>query len=185
MCAHGEQERDWNLLIGFLQVQQKQKKKEVSMSLASKVRGYWIGCQQELFPWMEETLGSLEGRHKKLLAILEMVPIEQFLPRSEPGTSGHPLKDRVVLARAFLAKMVFNMDHDSVGGMVTLGSHAAAFMWMAREVRCAECVDIFACVQRVCKGEFAIPRTRSGDKGGICGPVGGSPIAGFDRDRWV
>ncbi len=30
---------------------------------------------------MEETLGSLEGRHKKLLSILEMVPIEQFLVR--------------------------------------------------------------------------------------------------------
>ncbi len=80
------------------------------MSLASKVHGYWISCQQELFPWMEETLGSLEGRHKKLLSILEMVSIEEFLPSPEPGTSGRPLKNRVVLARAFLAKMVFNMD---------------------------------------------------------------------------
>ena len=80
------------------------------MSLFSKVSGYWISRQQELFPWMEETLGSLEGRHKKLLSILEMVPIDQFLPSPEPGTSGRPLKDRAVLARAFLAKMVFNMD---------------------------------------------------------------------------
>ena len=80
------------------------------MSLFSKVSGYWISCQQELFPWMEETLGSLEGRYKKLLSILEMVPIDQFLPSPKPGTSGRPLKDRAVLARAFLAKMVFNMD---------------------------------------------------------------------------
>ncbi len=80
------------------------------MSLFSKVSGYWIGCQQELFPWMEETLGSLEGRHKKLLSILEMVSIEQFVPSPEPGTFGRPFKDRAVLARAFLAKMVFNMD---------------------------------------------------------------------------
>ena len=80
------------------------------MSLSSKLSGFWINCQRELFPWVEETIGPLEGRHKKLLSVLEMVRVERFLPSAQDGIPGRPLKSRAALARAFLAKMVFNMD---------------------------------------------------------------------------
>ena len=79
------------------------------MSLGNKVCGFWISCQRELFPWMEEVLGPVAGRYKKLLLALEMVPVERFLPSTQDRRSGRPLKHRALLARAFLAKMVFDI----------------------------------------------------------------------------
>ena len=34
------------------------------MSLRARVRGFWISCQQELFPWLEEELGPVKGRYE-------------------------------------------------------------------------------------------------------------------------
>lgn len=79
------------------------------MSLKKKVRGFWISCQQELFPWLEEVLGPVAGRHRKLLLALEMVSVERFLPSVADRRPGRPLKHRAPLARAFLAKMVFDI----------------------------------------------------------------------------
>lgn len=79
------------------------------MFLAEKVRGFWISCQRELFPWVEELLGSVEGRYRKLVLALEMVGVERFLPPVQGRRPGRPLKHRATLARAFMAKMVFNI----------------------------------------------------------------------------
>ena len=79
------------------------------MSLGKKVRGFWISCQRELFPWVEELLGPVEGRYGELVLALEMVRVERFLPPVQGRTPGRPLKHRAPLARAFLAKMVFNI----------------------------------------------------------------------------
>lgn len=79
------------------------------MSLRKKVRGFWISCQRELFSLMDEVLGPVTGRHKKLLMVLEMVSVECLLPRVPDHMPGRPLKQRAALARAFLAKMVFHI----------------------------------------------------------------------------
>ena len=79
------------------------------MSFAKKVRGFWISCQQELFPWVEDMLGLVEGRYKKLVLALEMICVERFLPSVPDRMPGRPLKHRATLARAFLAKMVLNV----------------------------------------------------------------------------
>ncbi len=79
------------------------------MSLGKKVRGFWISCQQELFPRMDAVLGPVTGRYKKLLLALEMVSVERLLPSVPDRMPGHPLKHRATLARAFLAKMVFDI----------------------------------------------------------------------------
>ena len=79
------------------------------MSFAKKVRGFWISCQQELFPWVEDMLGPVEGRYKKLVLALEMICVERFLPSVPDRMPGRPLKHRATLARAFLAKMVLNV----------------------------------------------------------------------------
>ena len=79
------------------------------MPLGNKIRGFWVSCQQELFPWMDEVLGPLTGRYKQLLLALEMVSIERFLPSVPEHRPGRPLKHRAIIARAFLAKMVFNI----------------------------------------------------------------------------
>ena len=58
---------------------------------------------------MEELLGPVEGRYSKLVLALEMVHVERFLPPVQDRMPGRPLKHRATLARAFLAKMVYNI----------------------------------------------------------------------------
>ena len=79
------------------------------MSVGKKVRGSWISSQQELFPRMDEVLGPVTGRYKKLLLALEMVSVERLLPSVPDRMPGLPLKHRATLARSFLAKMVFDI----------------------------------------------------------------------------
>jgi len=69
---------------------------------------FWDRIQGSLFPELEEELGPLTEKQQQLVAILEVVRIEQFLPRFF-GCVGRPPKDRVALARAFVAKATFNM----------------------------------------------------------------------------
>jgi len=78
------------------------------MPLRETLSGYWHTFQGELFPWLEEDLGPLGERHRQLVTVLELVRVESFL-RHWHGLPGRPLKDRAALARAFMAKAVFNI----------------------------------------------------------------------------
>ena len=68
----------------------------------------WGNVQYLLFPELEEEIGPLTETHKKLISVLELVRIEQFVS-SEIGLIGRPPKDRVFLARAFVAKVVYKL----------------------------------------------------------------------------
>ena len=88
------------------------KQTEVSMSLTDKIRGFYISCQHELFPWLERELGSFPERYKKL--VLEMACVEDHLPRKlDRRCGGRPQVQRTALARSFLAKMVLNISTTS------------------------------------------------------------------------
>lgn len=78
------------------------------MPLHEKLSGYWQTIQGQLFPWLEEDLGPLSERHKQFVTVLELVRVESFV-RHWHGLPGRPRKDRAALARAFLAKAVFNI----------------------------------------------------------------------------
>ena len=68
---------------------------------------YWRRFQPELFEALETELGPLGARHERLIQVFEFVLVEKFLwSRRAPG---RPAKDRVALARAFLAKAVFGL----------------------------------------------------------------------------
>lgn len=79
------------------------------MSLTKKIRGFYISCQQELFPCVEQNYGVLPKRFRKLLLLFELVCVEDHLPRPRLRSVGRPLAHRVCLARAFLAKMALNI----------------------------------------------------------------------------
>ena len=84
-----------------------------SMSrLTDRLSQYWNKIQASLFPWLEEELDPLTEMQQKLITILELVRIEQFLPNTL-GFEGRPPKTRSALARAFAAKMVYNIDTTS------------------------------------------------------------------------
>ena len=63
------------------------------------------GFNGSCFPWLEEALGSLGERYERLVRVVELVRVEEWLPYSR-GWRGRPLKDGGALARAFLAKAV-------------------------------------------------------------------------------
>ena len=69
----------------------------------------WNQIQRSLFPQMEETLGPLTDKQQKLVAILELVRIEEFVPGGFLRAPGQHPADRRALARAFIAKVVYNM----------------------------------------------------------------------------
>ncbi len=68
----------------------------------------WFNIQTSLFPWLSEELGELTEKQQELVTTLEMIRIEEFI-LSSYGYPGRPPEDRVAIARAFVAKMVYNM----------------------------------------------------------------------------
>lgn len=69
---------------------------------------YWLTIQSNLFPWLIEELGPLTEKQQQFVMVLEMVRLEEHIP-STRGYPGRPKKDRVSIARAFVAKMVYNL----------------------------------------------------------------------------
>ncbi len=69
---------------------------------------YWNSIQNKLFPWLEEELDPLTEKQQQLVTILEVIRIEQFVSSSD--WKGRPEKSRTAIARAFVAKMVYNID---------------------------------------------------------------------------
>ena len=77
------------------------------MPLGGSLSNYWKRLQGELFPALSEELGPLGERHRHLVTTLELVRPERFI-RHPHGGRGRPRHDRAALARAFLAKAIFN-----------------------------------------------------------------------------
>jgi hypothetical protein len=69
---------------------------------------YWLNIQGSLFPWLKEELGGLTEKLQKLITTLELVRVEAFLCKAY-GLPGRPPADRSAIARAFVAKMVYDM----------------------------------------------------------------------------
>ena len=78
------------------------------MSLREMLSDYWYAFQQELFPRLEGELGPMGERYEVFVAVLELVRVEALLPYFR-GQVGRPEEDRAALARAFIAKAVFDI----------------------------------------------------------------------------
>ena len=77
-------------------------------NIGKTISQYWERIQGSLFPWLEEELDSLTKKQISLVTILEIIRIEKFVPES--AWMGRPTKFRTAIARAFVAKSVYNMD---------------------------------------------------------------------------
>ena len=78
------------------------------MALAKALSQYWLRIQSSLFPWLEEELGEMTEKEQKLVTTLELIRIERFTVYSR-SLRGRPTKERAAVARAFVAKAVYNM----------------------------------------------------------------------------
>jgi len=78
----------------------------MKLTLRQQLTQFGQVLQSNLFPLLEEELGELWEPAKRLVATLEMIPLARFIPASR-GWIGRPSKDRLAIASAFVAKMVY------------------------------------------------------------------------------
>ena len=91
-------------IISFAKNQQ-----EAILKLRDSITNFFLNIQKKLFPSIEEELGPLSKKQQKLIKILEFVSIEKFIKQENNRYKGRPSKDRQILARAFVAKIVYNI----------------------------------------------------------------------------
>lgn len=80
------------------------------MSFRKTLSHFSNNLNNTLFPRLQEQLGALTEGHKRLLAILELIRIEEFV-RSSKFRDGRPPKDRCAMARAYVAKIVLKIPY--------------------------------------------------------------------------
>ncbi len=68
----------------------------------------WQHIQSFLFPMIWVEIGALTEKQQLLVNVLELAKLEEHLPYAG-RCPGRPTEDRVSIARAFVAKMVFDM----------------------------------------------------------------------------
>jgi hypothetical protein len=79
------------------------------MKLRERVSWLMGTLQRQLFPRLEECWERpLTDKEQQLVSILELVQIEKFVAPSSPRRFGRKRHDRQALARAFVAKAVYN-----------------------------------------------------------------------------
>ena len=73
------------------------------------VSTYWRMIQKSMFPGFCEELGPTTNKHQELMVILDILEIEKgiYIPPYPIGP-GRPKANRAAIARAFVAKAVFN-----------------------------------------------------------------------------
>ena len=78
-------------------------------NLKQTISNYLGKLQQSLFPFLEEHLEApFTKKLQKLIIILDMIEIERFV-FDHRGYVGRPPKNRTAVARAFVAKAVYNI----------------------------------------------------------------------------
>ena len=80
----------------------------MQLTLRQQLTQFAHVLQNQLFPAVEEAVGPLEGTARRLIAVLEMIPLARFVPASR-GWMGRPSKDRLAIACAFVAKAVYGL----------------------------------------------------------------------------
>lgn len=75
--------------------------------LLERVSHYWNKVYGFLFPILEEELGELTAKQQQLINTLEIIRIEDFVETF--SGAGRPPENRKAIARAFVAKAVYNM----------------------------------------------------------------------------
>jgi len=80
----------------------------MKLTLFDQLNQFLRVCQGELFPALEEELGPMTDKHRQLVKVLNRIQLEGCIGGGSKGV-GRPAKDRQAIARAFVAKAVYNM----------------------------------------------------------------------------
>ena len=77
-------------------------------NLRKQLLQFTFTLQNKLFEIVEQEIGQLSAPGKRLTSVLALVPLQRFIPVC-PGWNHRPAKDRLLIARAFAAKAVYNL----------------------------------------------------------------------------
>ena len=80
----------------------------MKLTLFDQLNQFMRVCQGALFPALQEELGPLTEKHRQVVKALNLIRLEAWIAGWSGGV-GRPLKDRRAIARAFVAKAVYNM----------------------------------------------------------------------------
>ena len=80
----------------------------MKLTLLGQLNQFMRVCQGALFPVLQEELGPLTEKHQQLVKVLNLIHLEVCVAGWSGGV-GRPAKDRQAIARAFVAKAVYNM----------------------------------------------------------------------------
>ena len=118
---------------------------------------HWMHIQGSLFPWLEEELGPLSKKQQQLIMVLEIAHIEPFIPYFYGGV-GCPLEDRRAIARAFVAKAVYNMTTTValIDRLLNDKSLRRICGW-EREKRSSLRIDLFSSIFGICDQCLGLP----------------------------
>ena len=75
------------------------------LTLTAQLARFSHLLQDALLPALEAEVGELSRPARRLVAILEMLPLDRFIPSSR-GWNGRPQRNRLAIASAFIAKAV-------------------------------------------------------------------------------
>ena len=78
----------------------------MKLTLRQQITQFAHVLQSQLFPALEQSVGELDQTARRLVSVLELIPLARFVPASR-GWIGRPRKDRLAIASAFVAKAVY------------------------------------------------------------------------------
>lgn len=70
----------------------------------------WNSIQYKLFPWLEEELDPLTEKERKFVQVVSLLDLENHLKKYSWKGMGRKKKDRLCMAKAFIAKAVYNFE---------------------------------------------------------------------------
>jgi hypothetical protein len=82
------------------------------MTFREELSTFWSNVQYKLFPDLEERVGILSTEYKRIVAVLELIRIEEFLPCTR-FNRGRRVKDRMQISRAFVAKIILKLPYNN------------------------------------------------------------------------
>ena len=70
----------------------------------------WNNIQSNLFPWLEEELDPLSEKERKFIKVVSLLDLGKHMKEYVGCGIGRKRKSRISLAKAFIAKAVYNFE---------------------------------------------------------------------------
>lgn len=70
----------------------------------------WNTIQYQLFPWLEKELDPLSEKEQKFVQVISLMSLEKHMHKYNWRGFGRKRKSRLSIAKAFVAKMVYNLE---------------------------------------------------------------------------